>query len=329
MWHRHRRPQSINTLIINAYKRAVSAEPYFIFFFLILLILGDSIDSESSSIISNGSSVADLEDIGPTNEAFGQESRPDVTNPPIDLENEQKRMVDILEAQSAKLGAAFREIKATTNYFLNATQGQQGAEIRNPETGRRVKLENGDFVRLNGWIESSMDILKQYLLLDNMNIAVNGPEEGAETRDQNGSDLNKGLFIIGIEGYTVLMEEVELLKSAANGKAAPLSNEVHLAEELHRFLNWGSYIGIEEGQLAILASHPLYRDIQDVLERVIVTLITICEECFLKESTFVTSSPAGKFPLPFMVYNSCLELIVKQLGTERDSLRGLNKPKGF
>lgn len=250
--------------------------------------------------MSNGSSVADHEDIGlmdGTLEHLQEEPRLENESPPIQPKNELERMTSTFEEQSTKLEAAFREIKATTNYFLNASRGPPGAlalEVRNPETGRRIKLQNRGFVRLNTWLEASMDVLKQYLSLDGVKDEAS---EFDEEEGLDGSDLNKKLFLMGCEGYEVLIGEVRYLTSRDSeekDETTPLSNEAGLIEELHQFLNWGLYTGIKEGQLAILINHPLYKDIRDVLERIIITLITLSEECFIKEPSFITGS-LGKF----------------------------------
>lgn len=227
---------------------------------------------------------------------------PGSINPPTYSEGEMAKMAYNLHDRSVKLEASLQEIRATTNYLLEAGRRRPeglAMKIEDPETGQRMKLGGVGLGRLSRWLESSMDILKIYLSSD----GADGLEEETEGRD--GSDVNRELFLLCSEGYKALTEEVDHLTSIVNvdhnEATPPLSNEVHLVEEFRRFLNWGSYTGVKEGQLAILINHPLYKQIRGVLEKVTVTLITLCEECFIKESSFAPSSLVGKLLGAFFV----------------------------
>lgn len=192
------------------------------------------------------------------------------------------------------LDRALLSLKKTTDHILSEVRGQPtaiGLEVKNPETGKRIKLDHARFIRLNKWLGSNIDILRRFIWQGENDSGLRG--DGLDGNEIPG-DLNKNLSLLCDEGFSEVIRNTELLLEKENiltgttifKDTIDARDCLELIKEEHNRLKvWISNTKIDEGALSILVNHDLYKQAGAVLQSILVDLISLCEGCFTKDST--------------------------------------------
>lgn len=222
-----------------------------------------------------------------TSSTTGQEPSPE-----FDLLD--KNFENIFVTQVAMLDKALLSLKKTTDHILSEVRGQPtaiGLEVKNPETGKRIKLDHVRFIRLNKWLGSNIDILRRFIWQGENDSGLGG--DGLDGKEISG-DLNKDLSLLCDEGFSGVIRDTELLlaKETIPPRTTIFKDTIDarhclelIKEEHNRLKVWISNTKIDEGALSILVNHDLYKQAGEVLQSILVDLISLCEGCFTEDFT--------------------------------------------
>ncbi|KAI5847721.1 hypothetical protein DFP73DRAFT_592571 [Morchella snyderi] len=191
----------------------------------------------------------------------------------------------------AMLDGALLSLKKTTDYILNEIRDQPitetGFVVKNPKTGKRTQLILGKFIDLNNWLGSNIDTLRQYIWQDENDNRFGGAELG-----QNGisGDLNRILSLLCERGFSeITRNAASLEKTVPSGtifsdNATDSRDYLELIKEEHNRLKvWISNTGMDEGALSILVNHDLYKHVGEILQSILVDLISLREGYLIEE----------------------------------------------
>lgn len=222
-------------------------------------------------------------------------SRTASQGPNSDLNLLDNNFENIFVMQVAMLDGALLSLKKTTDHILSEVRGQPtaiGLAVKNPQTGKRIRLDHARFIRLNKWLGSNIDILRQFIWKDEDNSELRGGGELGE--NEMPGDLNRILSLLCDKGYSEVIKNTEssLAKTAPLGNTAPKELEVikyldFIKEEQNRFKLWTSTTGIDEGALSILVKHDLYKQYGEILQSILVDLISLYEDCFIDDESII------------------------------------------